>query len=68
LIGSPINIQKACDLSEETERDPQSRELIEAMRDVPSGAFALAGATVALLLLAWLFMYFFVFLPRGTVG
>ncbi len=35
---------------------------------VPSGALALAGAAVALLLLAWLLIYALVFLPRGMVG
>jgi hypothetical protein len=35
---------------------------------VPSGALALAGITVGLLLLAWLLIYAFVFLPRGMVG
>lgn len=35
---------------------------------VPSGAMALAGLTVGLLLLAWLLIYAFVFLPRGMVG
>jgi len=35
---------------------------------VPSGAFALAGVAVGLLLAAWLLIYFFVFITRGTVG
>ncbi len=45
--------------------EPASALLIQP---VPSGAFALAGAAVALLLVAWLVMYFFTFLPRGPVG
>jgi hypothetical protein len=50
------------------ERDIGSAEAIAALRDVPKGAVALASTTVGLLLVAWLIMYFFVFLPRGTVG
>lgn len=42
--------------------------LREALRDTPKGAFALAGLTVALLMIAWVAMYVFVFLPRGSVG
>lgn len=42
--------------------------LEDALRDVPKGAFALAGITVGLLMAAWLAMYLFVFLPRGSVG
>ena len=38
------------------------------LRAVPSGALALAGLTVGLLLLAWLLIYALVFLPRGMVG
>jgi hypothetical protein len=43
-------------------------EIEAALVDTPRGAFALAGLTVALLVFAWLFVYFFVFLPRGPVG
>lgn len=39
-----------------------------ALREVPKGAFALSGLTVGLLMLAWLAIYLFVFLPRGMVG
>ncbi|MBY0509205.1 MAG: hypothetical protein K2P94_03545 [Rhodospirillaceae bacterium] len=38
------------------------------LASVPTGAFALAGTAVGLLLLAWLVVYFFVFLQRGPVG
>lgn len=38
------------------------------LRAVPSGALALAGTAVGLLLVAWLFIYVFVFLARGPVG
>lgn len=43
-------------------------ELEAALKETPKGAFALAGLTVGLLMLAWLAMYLFVFLPRGSVG
>lgn len=32
------------------------------------GAFAVSAVAVGLLMLAWLALYFFVFIPRGTVG
>lgn len=38
------------------------------LQAVPSGAFALAGTAVALLLLGWLLVYFLIFLQRGPVG
>jgi hypothetical protein len=42
--------------------------LESVMREVPRGALALAALTVGLMLVAWFFIYAFVFLPRGTVG
>jgi hypothetical protein len=45
-----------------------SADLEIVLREVPKGATALAGVTVLLLVLAWLAIYFFVFLPRGQVG
>jgi hypothetical protein len=39
-----------------------------ALAQTPRGAFALAGLTTALLMAGWLFVYLFVFLPRGEVG
>lgn len=38
------------------------------MREVPRGAFALAAIAVLLLLVGWFYVYFFVFVPRGSVG
>jgi hypothetical protein len=43
-------------------------ELEEVLKTVPKGAFALAGVALGLLMLAWLVLYFFVFLPRGAVS
>jgi hypothetical protein len=42
--------------------------LAEVMRVVPLGAGVLAGTMVALLVLGYLAIYLFVFLPRGPVG
>ncbi|HYZ41381.1 MAG TPA: hypothetical protein VE687_12260 [Stellaceae bacterium] len=39
-----------------------------ALADVPSGAVAVAGAAIVLLLIAWLLIYLLVYLPRGMVG
>jgi hypothetical protein len=39
-----------------------------AMEQVPRGAIALAGTSVALLMLCWFLIYLLVFLPRGSVG
>jgi hypothetical protein len=54
------------------EREPpdaaEDAALERVMREVPRGALALSGLTVGLLLLAWLYVYLFVFLPRGMVG
>ena len=42
--------------------------LERVMHEVPKGALALSGLTVGLLLLAWFYVYVFIFLPRGMVG
>jgi hypothetical protein len=42
--------------------------LEEALKTVPQGALALAGTALGLLMLAWLFVYFFIFLARGPVS
>jgi hypothetical protein len=43
-------------------------QLDRVLQEVPKGAVALAGIAVGLLILAWLMIYLFVFLPRGAVG
>ncbi len=43
-------------------------DLEQALKIAPKGAFALAGAALALLMAAWLIVYFLVFLPRGPVS
>ena len=39
-----------------------------AMADSPAGAIVVSAISVGLLLVGWLILYFFVFIPRGTVG
>lgn len=49
--------------------DPVAEDdLDRVLKVVPRGAAALAGAAVLIILLAWLFVYFAVFLPRGPVN
>jgi hypothetical protein len=43
-------------------------DLDTVMEEVPKGALALAGAAVLLLLIGWFFVYFAIFIPRGSVG
>lgn len=56
------------------ERDDPTQDGIDeadierVMREVPKGAWALSGLTVGLLLLCWLLIYAYVFLPRGMVS
>lgn len=47
---------------------PSQRELDAVMEQVPKGALALAAGAVLLLLSGWFFVYFFIFVPRGSVG
>jgi hypothetical protein len=48
--------------------DVDQAKLASVMGTVPLGAGVLAGSAVALLVLGYLAVYIFVFLPRGTVG
>ena len=48
--------------------DDDLEALEEALKEAPRGAIAVAGTAVILLMLGWLAIYLFVFLPRGTVG
>jgi len=58
----------AADSNLEVADDVDEAALSSVMRTVPLGAGVLAGSTVALLVLGYLLIYIFVFLPRGTVG
>ena len=49
--------------------DTEELERIEAaMEATPTGAVLVSAIAVGLLLLCWLAIYIFVFLPRGTIG
>ena len=48
--------------------DDDLAALEEALKEAPRGAIAVAGTAVILLMLCWLAIYLFVFLPRGSVG
>jgi hypothetical protein len=58
----------AADASFEVTDEIDDAALAQVMRVVPLGAGVLAGSAVALLVLGYLAIYLFVFLPRGTVG
>lgn len=40
----------------------------ESLQHGPRGAFVISGIAVALLFIGWLAFYFFLFIPRGSVG
>jgi hypothetical protein len=40
----------------------------ERLRLVPTGALAVSGIGVGLLLVAWIAIYLLIYLPRGTVS
>jgi hypothetical protein len=48
--------------------DVAQGELDAVMEKVPKGALALSGIAVLLLLIGWFFVYFAIFIPRGSVG
>lgn len=56
------------DLSSSLAAEAEIAAAANQLRAVPQGAFALAGAAVGLLLVAWLLVYFLIFLQRGPVG
>ena len=43
-------------------------EAAQALRNGPIGAFVVASIAVWLLFLGWLAFYFFLFIPRGSIG
>ncbi len=58
-------------MTDKTRSSPENfseAELDAALEQVPKGAFALAGAAVLLLLVGWFYIYFFIFVSRGSVG
>jgi hypothetical protein len=48
--------------------DIAEANLDAVMDEVPKGALALAGIAVVLLLAGYFFVYFAIFIPRGSVG
>jgi len=52
----------------ETQPADLDEQQMLALREVPSGAIALGGTAVLLLLIAWVLIYLLVYLPRGMVG
>ena len=58
----------AADSNLEVADDVNEAALASVMRIVPLGAGVLAGSAVALLVLGYLLIYLFVFIPRGAVG
>jgi hypothetical protein len=65
----PFSDESRTDLARSAPSDEIDDAALErVMEDVPRGALALSGLTVGLLLLAWLLIYAYVFLPRGMVG
>jgi hypothetical protein len=45
-----------------------SDEAARALGNGPVGAYLVAGISVGLLFIAWLVFYFFLFMPRGSIG
>ena len=43
-------------------------EAAKALKNGPRGALLIASIAVALLFLAWMAFYFFLFIPRGPIG
>jgi hypothetical protein len=64
----PVDEPPAADNPFEEHDDIDEAALAAVLRIVPLGAAMLAGSAVALLVLAYLAIYLFVFLPRGVVG
>ena len=46
----------------------RSDDAAQALRNGPIGAYIVAGITVGILFIAWLVFYFFLFMPRGSIG
>ncbi len=57
--------QTAFEAEAAAELDPERQRLLA---EVPKGTVAVAGAALLLLLVGWLALYLFVYLPRGMIG
>lgn len=52
----------------QVEDEVYEADLERVLRTVPRGALALCGLAVGLMLIAWLAVYFGVFIPRGPIS
>ena len=62
------NEPSTADIPSEAADHVDEAALAQVMRVVPLGAGVLAGTAVALLVIGYLAIYLFLFLPRGAVG
>jgi len=49
-------------------QDSEEARIAEIAAQGPRGAIVLGAVSVVFLLAIWLAFYFFIFLPRGTIG
>jgi len=61
-------VQEDSPLALEHNEEISDADLERVLHIVPRGAFVLTSLAVGILLIAWLAVYFFVFLPRGPIG
>jgi hypothetical protein len=64
----PVDRPATADNAREESDGIDEAALTAVLRTVPLGAAVLAGSAVALMVLGYLAIYLFVFLPRGVVG
>jgi hypothetical protein len=64
----PVDQSPSTDNPFEAPDNIDETALTAVLRIVPLGAAVLAGTAVALLVLFYLAIYLFIFLPRGVVG
>jgi hypothetical protein len=61
-------IPRDANCTEEISDPGDEASLEEVLKTVPKGALTLAGIALGVLLLAWLALYFLIFLPRGPIS
>ena len=65
---SPESHVSAASLVEHVAAPLDEATLAAVLKDGPRGALVLAGVSVGLIFVGWLLFYFFIFMPRGSVG
>jgi hypothetical protein len=45
-----------------------TKTAVQHLKEGPVGALLLSGISVGLIFVGWLLFYFFLFMPRGSVG